>query len=85
MEDIAVRFGGDEMLILLPNSNEEDAKDVIRRIRNKLSKADFPEDLRLSAGISIWKPGDDIEKVISQADKRMYDYKFKKAGKRKKT
>ena len=83
-EDVAVRFGGDEMLILLPNSHEGSAKDVIKRVRKRLSKISFPEEIKLSAGIALWEPGDDMEKVINLADRRMYDYKFKKAKKERK-
>lgn len=79
--DVVVRFGGDEFLIMLP---ETDGKaDVVRQriiekmaCRNEINKTlDFPASL--SIGSAYWNPrnSETVEEVISRADKLMYEEK----------
>lgn len=79
--DVVVRFGGDEFLIMLPETDGK-ADVVSQRIiekmacRNEINKIlDFPASL--SIGSAYWNPrnSETVEEVISRADKLMYEEK----------
>ncbi|WP_163327561.1 GGDEF domain-containing protein [Desulfurobacterium thermolithotrophum] len=86
--DLAVRFGGEEILIALYNTNESTAKDVFERIRKLVESYTFKyEGQEISVTVSIGyhvfypmgKKDVDVEQLIDFADKALYD--AKSAGK----
>jgi len=74
--DVPVRYGGDEFLVLLIETNGE--TDIVRRrIRQELSrrsKADLDLPVTLAIGAAHWlsKSGESIESVLLRADLEMY-------------
>jgi len=79
--DIVIRYGGDEFLIVLPETNGE-ADTVIGRIRQALARQNEEEPIiefpvTLGVGISHWRPGREkpLEEVLAEADRRMYQDK----------
>jgi diguanylate cyclase len=83
-QDCAGRFGGEEFLILLPDSGLEDAMNAMRRLQRELTKRIFLHDNRkvlitFSAGVTEITPDESIQEAIDRADKAMY--KAKHAGK----
>lgn len=83
-DDIVTRFGGEEFVILLPDTNSEQAVLVITRVRRSLTKRLFlHENKRLlitfSAGLAQWQSGELQESVIARADGALY--RAKKNGK----
>jgi len=76
--DAAVRMGGDEILVALPDVGEKTALSISRRISNNLSTCEGL-DISLSFGIAVWRKGEDVEKVISLADRKMYKMKRSKS------
>lgn len=79
--DTVVRYGGDEFLILFPETGKE-VRTVINRIESGLENWNRENDLidmelTISSGLSFWFPdgGKDIDEAIKQADRRMYDDK----------
>ncbi|BER92462.1 MAG: hypothetical protein PWP60_289 [Candidatus Atribacteria bacterium] len=67
--DVAVRFGGDELLLAFPGEREEGAIKALERIRKALPGVSF------SFGVSVWDDSRDPEKAIEVADQRMYELK----------
>lgn len=83
-EDVVSRYGGEEFVILLPNTKLEEAVDILSRIRRNLTKKFFlHENKRLlitfSAGIAQHKPGEPQENTFKRADEALY--RAKKGGK----
>src|SRR5579864_5800364 len=80
--DTAARYGGDEFALVLPETEEEEAKRVAGRIRQVMAEdQEFPR-LSASIGIAIYRgDGERIEKLLSEADEHLYAEKARR-GKR---
>jgi diguanylate cyclase (GGDEF)-like protein/PAS domain S-box-containing protein len=77
-DDIVARWGGDEFVILLPKTNPEEVKDIIKRIKKLYSNQQVNA---LSVSISFgWetkrKTDEDIQKVLKSAEDYMYRHKI---------
>jgi diguanylate cyclase (GGDEF)-like protein len=83
-QDIAFRFGGEEFIVLLPNTKEDKAVLVGERIRENIEKATFPSEekqpngtLTVSVGVASTEKlyFDTINKLIDAADNALYQAK----------
>jgi diguanylate cyclase len=77
------RYGGDEFVIIFPNSTLEMAQKVIERISNSLKSSRltlYNTDIELSISVGLCELTDEInpEDMINKADKRMYENKNSK-------
>ncbi len=73
--DIAVRYGGEEFIVLLPETNLKDACDAAERIRKSIeSKAGITVSLGVS---SFHRDMQDKESLIKQVDHALYQAKQK--------
>lgn len=82
--DIVSRWGGDEFLLLLPNTNLKAAKIVIKKISDYLDTNECEATkgfISLSFGISDNSDSVGVEEMIDLADQRMYDDKKNKETK----
>lgn len=76
--DWSARYGGDEFLVCLSNTNSDEAYRVAKRIRDNIEKIILPiEDknarLTISIGIHTMKESEiTADQIINQADKKMY-------------
>ncbi|MCM3791407.1 EAL domain-containing protein [Domibacillus indicus] len=75
--EIMSRIGGDEFLLLLPNTNRETANEFVQAIQRKLEKPFIYEGNELfitsSIGISMYPlDSNNIENLIKHADMAMY-------------
>lgn len=80
--DFIVRFGGDEFIILLPNTNIQDARIVAMKIVKQINEYNANKEFNfsISVGVSQYKNSDNsIDNLISRADDSLYE--AKKIGK----
>jgi len=83
--DILGRYGGEEFVILLPNSDFENTRLVAERIRNlvatfRIYKDIYPVGVTISVGFSVYPDcGENMSQLIEAADNALY--KSKKKGK----
>ena len=86
--DIAIRFGGEEFLVLLYNCDENSIQKVAEKIRINFSKRDIPTggttilNKTMSIGASMYpKDNNELEECIKYADLALY--KAKNSGRNK--
>lgn len=75
--DFVVRYGGDEFLIILSETDQQGAEVVRSRIREKVDEwdhvnriGDLP--ISVSLGLSLHSTGQSAEQLVAEADTRMY-------------
>jgi len=78
--DVIARFGGEEFLILLPETTVEAATQTMTRLQRELTKHFFLHDnekvlITFSAGVALRKPNEDQGELVKRADKAMYQAK----------
>lgn len=75
--DICGRYGGEEFIVILPESNISEAAIVAERIRNNVEKMEFEQGIKvtISGGIKEFESKLDIALFIEGADKKLYDAK----------
>lgn len=81
-EDIITRWGGDEFVILLPQTTKEAAEDICLRIKKACANNKQPVQFSISLGVATKDKVDmELDKVINRADDRMYKNKLKDSSK----
>ena len=83
-QDTVARFGGEEFIILLPDTFLDDAAKAMTRLQRELTRKFFLSDnekilITFSAGVTQMRMDDTQETVIKRADEAMYE--AKKSGK----
>ena len=77
--DILTRYGGDEFVILMPETKAADAVILLERIRDKIQNIELLENLpmTISCGIaeSLSEPTDSSREVMRRADLALYEAK----------
>lgn len=79
-QDIAVRWGGEEFLIILVNTNESSAFERIESMRKDIAAlTTHPSEpnvsITMSFGLIEWAPIASLEKMLHQADAALYQSK----------
>lgn len=77
--DLVARHGGEEFILLLPETNLEQARIVADRVLTRFASVAIEHNyssvaryVTVSGGVAEMLPGDGIEQVISAADKYLY-------------
>lgn len=80
--DLVARFGGEEFVVLLPETTLENAKTIAERLRKNVSEKDLgvlngvalPK-VTITLGIAMRQPGYSLDMIIASADIAMYHAK----------
>lgn len=75
--DFFIRWGGEEFLLISPDFNIEEAKEVSYKIKKLISEYQWPNNLKItcSFGVAERQKDESAESVISRADKALYQAK----------
>lgn len=68
--DLLARYGGEEFAVLLPDCALHDAQLMLLRLL-----AATPQSQTFSAGVTLWRRGDDAARMIERADRALYGAK----------
>ena len=80
--DFSARWGGEEFLVLLPETELHEAVAVAEKIRDQVSRIRIEaldQRCTISIGVSDNSPGDNLNEQLREADRRLYE--AKRAGK----
>ncbi|MBD3840799.1 MAG: diguanylate cyclase [Campylobacterales bacterium] len=80
--DLAARWGGEEFMILLPETRLDGAKIIAENIRKGISEHHFSQlekTVTISLGVELFKEGYDKDKLLKNVDVALYE--AKKRGK----
>lgn len=78
LTDLLVRMGGDEFLLVLPDTNMKDARHLAERLCLAVEQLGVVTDagkLAVSIGLSQWETGMDIDTWMERADDILYQAK----------
>ena len=79
--DVFVRYGGDEFVLVMPKIEEETFNKKLEEIKNNIRSADIPGYTRLKLSVSIGgviAKNETVEDAVARADKLMYQAKNEK-------
>jgi diguanylate cyclase (GGDEF)-like protein len=82
-EDVVIRYGGDEYIVILPNTDKKTARVIAERIRKEISQEPFyafnNKKFNISVTLGVASYPDDAktrDDLIGKADKAMYEGKL---------
>jgi len=78
--DFIARFGGEEFVVLLPETPTDEARKVLDSLREHVSGLPFhfsgePVSITFSAGLTGFQDDDTEESVFDRADRALYQAK----------
>ncbi len=71
------RYGGEEFLLVMPETGLDETSTLTERIRQQVSEAEFDigdrkVKLTISIGAVLFQKGEDLEQLVSRADRALY-------------
>jgi len=83
--DLVARWGGEEFVVVAPETATSQARKLAEHLRAQVAKDAFLDGHRVtvSVGVASFRPGDDIEALVSRADAALY--RAKEAGRNRVT
>ena len=75
--DVISRWGGEELLVMLPDTSTDQGLECLNRIREVLAATSFDAiapglRVTISAGVTDLHPDDTLEEAVERADQSMY-------------
>lgn len=78
--DLVARMGGEEFVLVLVDTDEEGASDIVERLRMRtaalrVSSAEPTYKVTVSSGLASYREGDTVEGMLRRADTALYEAK----------
>ena len=75
--DTFARWGGEEFVILFPNTDINEAKIICEKLKDRVSKLKHEEagNITVSFGVTQYKQNDTLETIFKRCDDALYDSK----------
>lgn len=78
--DLVARFGGEEFVVLLPDTAVDEAQRILTRLQRLLSASLFMHEgqevfVTFSAGVTAYRPDEAIAQALERADEALYEAK----------
>jgi diguanylate cyclase (GGDEF)-like protein len=79
--DLIARFGGEEIVALMPRTDQSQAMLVAEKIRSLVEATPMPLDngeevsMTISIGLAEWKEGEEMNSLIGRTDRALYHAK----------
>ncbi len=72
--DYLGRYGGEELLGVLPSCSSDGAREVAERVRQTIGNEPLADDVEMtvSIGVSQWRSGQEIDDLLRDADVALY-------------
>jgi len=74
VNDVVARYGGEEFCVVMPETQHEGALSLAERLRAAVAALPDPVPT-VSIGMAVWRDGDSADRVLSSADKALYEAK----------
>ncbi len=76
-QDVLARYGGEELVVLFPETDGRAARAVAERLRSAVEASSFPHGeaslrVTISGGVSSWNGEEKLEATIERADEALY-------------
>lgn len=80
--DTVGRYGGDEFVVILPQTQEGEAAELAERLRLVIAAGRHGpgEPVTASIGVAQWRPGNSSEELLAHADRALFDAKANARG-----
>ncbi|MFW5971819.1 MAG: GGDEF domain-containing protein [Desulfovermiculus sp.] len=76
--DFVARWGGDEFLIVAPETRADQTRKLVQRCRQAIEQGQVAGvQVSLSFGVAEFQPGDTVDTVLARADEELYSGKKK--------
>lgn len=75
--DIVGRYGGEEFILILPDTDANEARVLSERLRLAMAKTNYDVDVHvtMSGGVSQYDAGQTIDEWVRTTDRRLYEAK----------
>ena len=75
--DLAARYGDEELVVLAPNTTNDQVGMMAENLRAAIASHDFglPQSITVSIGCSSYRRGEDLNSLFARADAAMYQAK----------
>lgn len=74
--DLVIRYGGEEFIVILPQSSIDETEDTAEKLRKAVEALDIPalggESITISLGVAMLGKGEDKNGIINRADNALY-------------